>query len=173
MFNRKWKQLKQSRFFLGIVSLAIGVSMTVCLYEGHALRQDYSEAMGYYSDYCVRASASAEALEPEGGEGLEPATSLETSFEEIGEFSAYNAEVNQTDSSPTIMASGKKVYDGAIACPARYEFGTKIEIDGMGIYICEDRMNERYRYTNHFDLFMWNYDEAIKFGRKELSFNQI
>ena len=82
MFNRKWKQLKQSRFFLGIVSLAIGVSLTVCLYEGDKLRQDYSEAMGYYHEYLskdVHSSVKAgESDKPSGsGEGSEPAVSFE------------------------------------------------------------------------------------------------
>ena len=87
------------------------------------------------------------------------------------EFSAYNAEVGQTDSDPFTMASGKKVYKGAIACPRDVELGTKIEVVGYGEFICEDRMN--IRYTNHFDIFMETKAEALKFGRRELQYNII
>ena len=80
------------------------------------------------------------------------------------EVSAYTASVDETDSSPLVMASGKMVYLGAVACPRNIELGTKIEIKGLGVYTCEDRMNKRY--TNNFDIFMLTKSEAIKFGRK-------
>jgi len=85
-------------------------------------------------------------------------------FREV-EVSAYNPVEGQTDGDPLIMASGKIVYDGAIACPRWLDFGTKVEILGR-IYICEDRMN--IRYNNHFDIMMWSYQDAMDFGRKTL-----
>lgn len=81
------------------------------------------------------------------------------------EISAYTAEVAQTDLDPETMASGKKVYLGAIACPRLYPFGTKVEILGK-TYTCDDRMN--IRYTNTFDIFMWDRAEALQFGRRKL-----
>ena len=84
------------------------------------------------------------------------------------EFSAYNAEVGQTDLDPFTMASGKKVYKGAIACPRDMELGTKIEVVGYGEYICEDRLN--IRYTNNFDIYMETRAEALKFGRRNLNY---
>ena len=105
-----------------------------------------------------------------GGDILLP--SSEELSEEMGEFTGYNAEVGQTDSDPLTMASGKRVYDGAIACPAKFEFGTKIKVQNK-IYTCEDRMNKRYRYSNHFDIFFETKDEAIKFGRRQLNFEVI
>ena len=72
----------------------------------------------------------------------------------------------ETDDTPNIMASGKRVYIGAIACPANLPFGTTIEIDGK-IYTCQDRMNLRYRNKNHFDIFEFNLTEAINFGRQK------
>ncbi len=83
----------------------------------------------------------------------------------MAEVSAYTSEVNQTDDDPFTMASGKHVYDGAIACPDRFPFGTKVEIDGK-VYTCEDRMNARYRDGNYFDIWMSNKAEAINFGRQ-------
>lgn len=94
-------------------------------------------------------------------------------FGEIGEFSGYTASKDETDDNPTLMASGKKVYIGSIACPNGYEFGDKIKIENMGIYTCEDRMNARYRDKQNFDIYFESYDEAIKFGRKELKFKKI
>jgi len=164
------------RIAIILLSIVIGTSYMFVYEEINELRSDYREAMKIVDDYndrkSVRASVKAEALDTpmrESGEGFEPTAPAK----EIGEISAYNAEENQTDGDPTIMASGKKVYEGAIACPSRFAFGDKIEIEGLGIYICEDRMNARYRHTNNFDIFMWDHNEAINFGRKELSFNKI
>lgn len=88
----------------------------------------------------------------------------------VGEFSAYNAEIGQTDSDPFTMASGKKVYEGAVANNC-LPFGSKIELNGK-IYTVEDRMNKRYG-CEHFDLFFNSYAEAIEFGRQELEYSII
>lgn len=87
------------------------------------------------------------------------------------EFSAYTASVGETDASPLIMASGKMVYVGAMACPRSMEFGTSIEVRGIGVFTCEDRMN--IRYTNNFDLFKLTKQEAKAFGRKTLEYKIV
>lgn len=87
-----------------------------------------------------------------------------------GEFSAYNSEVGQTDADPLTMASGKKVYAGAIANNC-LPFGTKVKVNGK-IKVVEDRMNSRYD-CGHFDIFMDSHDEAIAFGRKTLDYEVI
>lgn len=86
------------------------------------------------------------------------------------EFSAYTASADETDASPLVMASGKMVYVGAIACPRSIELGTKVEVRGLGVFTCEDRMNERYE--NHFDLFKVTKQEALTFGRKVLEWRE-
>jgi len=83
------------------------------------------------------------------------------------EFSAYNAEEAQTDSDPYTMASGKRVYEGAVANNC-LPFGTKIKVNGK-TKIVEDRMNSRYGCEN-FDIYMESYDEAIAFGRKTMEY---
>ena len=93
------------------------------------------------------------------------ATMLGISYE--AEVSAYTASVDETDSRPWEMASGRTVYDGAIACPARIPFGAKVLI-GEKTYTCEDRMNGRYRDSNHFDILVGTKAEAFKFGRQSL-----
>lgn len=87
----------------------------------------------------------------------------------VAEFSAYTASSDETDASPLIMASGKMVYVGAIACPRSIELGTQVEVRGLGVFTCEDRMNSRY--TNNFDIFKLTKAEALKFGRKSLEYS--
>lgn len=95
-------------------------------------------------------------------------------FEGIeAEFTAYNAMVGQTDDDPYTMASTRRVYEGALACPLKYKFGTRIEIEGLGIYTCEDRMAIEKREGEYFDVFMWEEDAAWKFGKKTLSYKII
>jgi 3D (Asp-Asp-Asp) domain-containing protein len=94
-------------------------------------------------------------------------------FDKEGEFTAYNPVESQTDSDPLIMASNKEVYDGAIACPSYYEFGTEIEIEGLGTFTCEDRMALRYRHKENFDIVLADYEDAINFGRQNLKYRVV
>lgn len=84
-------------------------------------------------------------------------------------FTGYSSEVHQTDDTPEIMASGRKVYAGAIACPREYPFGAKIKI-GEETYICEDRMNRRFEEAEipHFDIWFPTRSEALAFGVRYL-----
>ena len=83
------------------------------------------------------------------------------------EVSAYTLSPDETDSSPNITASGKLATLGMVACPEMLSFGTKVEIGGKE-YICEDRMNIRYRNTWNFDILMETKEQALKFGRQKL-----
>lgn len=80
------------------------------------------------------------------------------------EVTAYTASPEETDSTPEIMASGKKIYKGAIACPRRISFGTIVKIDDDW-FVCEDRLAERY--DHRFDILMFSKEEAIEWGRRE------
>lgn len=97
-----------------------------------------------------------------------------------GEFTAYSPSVDQTDDRPREMASGKEVYEGSIACPDQFVlkdgkrvFGTKIEIEGLGTFVCEDRMGKRYRDKMNFDIFMESEDAAWEFGRRHINFKVL
>ena len=79
-------------------------------------------------------------------------------------ITAYNPTEAQCDNTPDIMASGARVYEGAIACPRELAFGTQVEIDGI-IYTCEDRTAKRY--NGRYDILMFDYQEAIEWGRQE------
>jgi len=78
---------------------------------------------------------------------------------------AYNPVPEQTDDTPHITASGERVREGIVACPVWLEFGTIIEIDGK-LYECQDRMHPKYWYQARFDILMWDYWEAKKWGKQ-------
>jgi len=83
----------------------------------------------------------------------------------LASISGYNATVEQCDSTPFIMASGKRVYKGAIANNC-LKFGTKVKIYDKW-YTVEDRMNKRYG-CEYFDIFFWDLDEAKEWGRRTI-----
>lgn len=66
-----------------------------------------------------------------------------------------------------ITASGTKATAGrTIAASSQYSFGTKIEIQGYGTYIVEDRGGAIT--GNRIDMFFSSHSEALAFGRKTL-----
>ena len=82
--------------------------------------------------------------------------------------SAYTAAADECGKSNGITASGVKVLENrTLACPPQYPFGAKIEIDGYGVYVCEDRGGAIK--GNHFDIYMETKKEAFAFGRRNLS----
>lgn len=157
---------------------------TVCLIIGWTYCYLYIAGVPYYNwlitgrNFSINAIDRVEAYQggtvqtvPYQAEGQRIETGSENSPEAlIGIFTAYNAEKNQTDSDPTTMASGKKVYNGAIANNC-LPFGTKIKLDGK-TYTVDDKMNSRYD-CDHFDIYFESYDEAIKFGKKELNYEKV
>jgi hypothetical protein len=61
------------------------------------------------------------------------------------------------------MASGKIVYEGAVACPRNLKLGTKVIIDGK-TYTCEDRYAtwlDATRGAPTFDIFVWKNPKGI------------
>lgn len=90
--------------------------------------------------------------------------------EKTGVFTAYTAEVAQTDSTPTITASNQKVQTGFIANNC-LPFGTKIKVNGT-IYEVQDRMHDRYG-CDKFDIYMVDYSEAVNFGIQPLKYELI
>jgi len=99
-----------------------------------------------------------------------PAETEESVSEMSGIFTAYNATVSQTDSSPTITASNKKVKDGIVANNC-LPFGTKIRVNDR-VFEIQDRMNKRYGCKN-FDIYMHEYDDAVTFGKQTLKYELI
>jgi len=92
-------------------------------------------------------------------------------YEVLDEFVAVVTAYSEIDSCHTgascLMASGKKAYVGAIACPRNIKFGTRVLIDDKP-YTCEDRVSTKY--PERFDIFMGygekSYEKAIKYGKQ-------
>ncbi len=86
----------------------------------------------------------------------------------VAEVTAYS-EIDSCHYENCVMASGKRAYIGAVACPRDMELGTKVKIQNK-IYTCEDRTNKNL--DGRFDIFMGygqtNYDKAINWGNKTL-----
>jgi 3D (Asp-Asp-Asp) domain-containing protein len=82
--------------------------------------------------------------------------------------SAYTAAADECGKSDGITASGRMVRENhTIACPRNYKLGTKIYIEGMGTYVCDDRGGAIK--GNHFDIYMKTKTEAFAFGRRNLT----
>jgi 3D (Asp-Asp-Asp) domain-containing protein len=66
-----------------------------------------------------------------------------------------------------ITASGTKVTEGrTIACPPSLQFGSKLNIEGVGLRVCEDRGGAIKE--GHLDLYISNVNAALSFGKKKL-----
>ncbi|MDP3764672.1 MAG: hypothetical protein Q8Q95_03575 [bacterium] len=86
---------------------------------------------------------------------------------------AYSSSVDETDSTPFITASGKKVRDGIVAANF-LPMGTKIRIPdifGNKIFVVEDRMARRH--ADKVDVWFPTKQEAKTFGRKKLQIEVI
>lgn len=76
----------------------------------------------------------------------------------------YSSTPDQCWGDPFTTASGTRVHVGTMACPLEYAFGTQIEIDGMGTYVCEDRGGAIK--GNHFDMWFESRGEALQWGKR-------
>ena len=82
--------------------------------------------------------------------------------------SAYTASADECGNSKGVTASGLKVKaKRTIACPPTFPFGAKLEIEGHGIFICEDRGGAIK--GNHIDIYVETKSEAFAFGRQNLT----
>jgi 3D (Asp-Asp-Asp) domain-containing protein len=81
--------------------------------------------------------------------------------------SAYTAAADECGKSDGITASGKKVKENeTLACPKSFPFGTKVNIEGYGTYICQDRGGAIK--GNKVDIYMETKAQAFAFGRRNL-----
>lgn len=85
----------------------------------------------------------------------------------LATVTAYTSSVDETDDTPFITASGATTGHGVIACPSKYDFGTKVII-GDTEYTCEDRMNRRYWEQDRFDIWVETKKEAYHWGIQEV-----
>lgn len=82
--------------------------------------------------------------------------------------SAYTAAADECGKNDGMTASGLLVTEKrTLACPREFPFGTKISIEGMGEYRCEDRGGAIK--GNHFDIYVKTKNQAFAFGRQNLN----
>jgi 3D (Asp-Asp-Asp) domain-containing protein len=84
---------------------------------------------------------------------------------------AYSPRESETDSSPFLTATNRRVRAGIVAVSRDlfdqgWVFGKKVYVKGYGIYTIDDLMHKRKR--NQIDIFMYDTQQALRFGRKEL-----
>ncbi|MEA2007454.1 MAG: 3D domain-containing protein [Patescibacteria group bacterium] len=79
----------------------------------------------------------------------------------------YSSTPDQTWGNPFITASGTHVHQGTMACPPHYPFGTKVKIESMGTYVCEDRGG--MIKGNHFDMWFDSRIKALNWGKRIVS----
>lgn len=89
---------------------------------------------------------------------------------EVAEVTGYTASVEETDSDPRIAANNREVFKGGIACPGWIKLGQKVEVKGMGVFECNDRMGKRFRDGKYFDIYFETKEEAIAHGRRSMEF---
>ena len=96
----------------------------------------------------------------------EPITAEEAVYGKITNIlvTGYSSTPDQCWGNPFITASGEHVKVGTMACPPQYAFGTQIEIEGMGTYVCEDRGGKIK--GNHFDMWFTSREEALNWGKR-------
>jgi hypothetical protein len=81
------------------------------------------------------------------------------------EVTAYSSSPDETSGDPLITASGREVYDGLVACPRKFPFGTRSRI-GSRIYTCWDCLHARF--DHRFGSWKPSKQEALQFGRRVL-----
>jgi 3D (Asp-Asp-Asp) domain-containing protein len=134
------------------VALALGLGVLIGMWACNRV----------YDAFIAPSVAHAATIEVAPAEESEPVATV------AGEVSAYTSSVDETDDTPFLTAAGTKTRRGVVACPSKYALGTVVQINGKE-YVCEDRMNPRYRNTSHFDIWVPTKAEAFKFGRQHLT----
>lgn len=96
---------------------------------------------------------------------------------------AYNSFAGQTDSSPTITATGTRTRPGVIALSQdllrRFPYGTRVRIEdlsgrlnfGNRVFIVEDTMHPRKRAT--IDIWMGSHRQAMQWGARSVRITAI
>ena len=127
---------------------------------------DISESILKNSEYIPKALTEYKI---EGGDEDNSITAGEAVYGKVIDIliTGYSSTPDQCLGDPFTTASGERVKVGTMACPPEYAFGTQIEIDGMGTYVCEDRGGKIK--GNHFDMWFTSREEALAWGKRILT----
>lgn len=96
---------------------------------------------------------------------------LEPPTAEIYVVTAYSVGDNYTPDHG-ITASGERVEAGVtVACPKELPFGTRVDIENVGVRTCTDRGGAIK--GKRLDVYIPEIEEALKFGKRELNVSII
>ena len=98
-------------------------------------------------------------------------------YTHTAKLTAYNSVPEQTDGNPCIAADGTNVctFKGCVIAQNGVKFGTKVEIEGIGLCHVHDRKNSRYD-SNWIDIYFGGRDkvaDAFQFGKREAKYRII
>lgn len=88
LLNRVWRKIKLSRFFLGLIMLSIGVSYTVCFYEGMELKTQYDQSMQIWEEHLVHKANAQRSGEEVSDTSVSSETSAQVAENVKGQTSA-------------------------------------------------------------------------------------
>lgn len=155
------------------------LAIAFCAFHADHRRQQPSVAQGQ-----ARFPSADEAVEqpvtyfPDllKAEENKPTKRRPTKVTRIVRVTAYNAVPEQTDDTPNICAWGDEIRPGIIAISRDLEQvgltrGKEVHIEGIGKAVVLDRMHRRKR--NQIDIYMQRYEDAVRFGAKELSISWL
>lgn len=99
---------------------------------------------------------------------IAPPSEVQIWVEKEVTVTAYS-EIDSCHYENCVMASGKRAYVGAVACPRDIELATEVIIGGVS-YTCEDRTARRYdgRYDVFFGYGKESHEQALAFGIQKI-----
>jgi 3D (Asp-Asp-Asp) domain-containing protein len=126
------------------------------------------------SRYEETGSIQAEAKKNTGKNDEKPSLDKRTG-KRTGIFTAYTSRPQETDNKPYITAdqTNLKVHQTCVVANNKLKFGTKIQVEGIGICEVRDRKG-RHTSANHFDIYMGNdVKKAKDFGKRKLQYSVV
>ena len=66
-----------------------------------------------------------------------------------------------------LAADGRPVAVGAIAAPRSVPFGTRVRVEGVGVFVVRDRMSRRF--PDRWDVYFKRHADAKRFGVRKLN----
>jgi 3D (Asp-Asp-Asp) domain-containing protein len=179
-----------------LLSLAVAVAFTASTYPGIQKRvrfHNQPEPAGYGPVCLLRGAPSGIAFELWKLEHprLIPFELIAAGYPETGSDSspvvarvactAYTSRICETDSTPDITASNKRIRPGYIALSrdllanytpgAPFRFGDRIELIGVGTFQVEDTMNARWR--RRADIWVPSLETAWAWGHRTVLISKV
>lgn len=141
------------------------------IHNGHRMQMEFlrMDGVSENSQLIAELQQGVDMLDKQVNKGLDQAKERMRTVKFVPVVvTAYNPVAGQTDGTPEITASNKRVRPG-IAALSRdlekefgFKFGDDVVIEGIGCFVFEDRMNKRW--SRRVDILMTSMEAARKFG---------